>query len=108
VAAVHDHRRRVDSAAASQVSCRILRDGMRMRLLAEATLIRYGACTYSGMLDAFSVAASSRGLGFFSSAGYRGRTAPRRRRLPGRGQGIVLVDVRTNKHVRQSNVCPAR
>ena len=28
------------SPAASQVSCRILRDGMRTRLLAEATLIR--------------------------------------------------------------------
>src|SRR5258708_28398283 len=57
------------SAAASQVSCRILRDGMRMRLLAEATLIRYGAWTYSGTLDAFSVAASSRGLGFFQLCG---------------------------------------
>ena len=33
------------SAAASQVSCRILRDGMRTRLLADATLIRYGAWT---------------------------------------------------------------
>lgn len=33
------------SVAASQVSCRILRDGMRTRFLADATLIRYGACT---------------------------------------------------------------
>ena len=33
------------SDAASQVSCRILRDGMRTRLFADATLIRYGAWT---------------------------------------------------------------
>src|SRR6185503_2717319 len=57
------------SEAASQVSCRILRDGMRTRLLADATLIRYGACTYNGMLDAFSTSASSRGLGFFQLCG---------------------------------------
>src|ERR1700751_6135323 len=57
------------SAAASHVSCRILRDGMRTRLLADATLMRYGACTYSGMLDAFSVSASSRGFGFFQLCG---------------------------------------
>jgi len=41
--AVHDHRGGVISAAASQVSCRILLDGMRTRLFADATLIRYGA-----------------------------------------------------------------
>src|SRR6201993_2468762 len=57
------------SAAASHVSCRILRDGMRTRLLADATLMRYGAWTYSGMLDAFSVWASSRGFGFFQLCG---------------------------------------
>src|SRR6202023_1294599 len=57
------------SDAASQVSCRILRDGMRTRLFADATLIKYGACTYSGMLDAVSVCASSRGLGFFQLCG---------------------------------------
>src|SRR6478609_540265 len=55
--------------AASQVSCRILRDGIRTRLFADATLMRYGACTYSGMLDAFSTSASSRGLGFFQLCG---------------------------------------
>ena len=33
------------SAAASQVCCRILRDGMRILLLGDATLTRYGACT---------------------------------------------------------------
>src|SRR5437762_4114322 len=42
---------------------------MRTRLLADATLIRYGACTYSGMLAAFSTSASSRGLGFFQLCG---------------------------------------
>src|SRR5437763_5672507 len=42
---------------------------MRTRLLADATLMRYGACTYSGMLDAFSTSASSRGLGFFQLCG---------------------------------------
>src|SRR5689334_22298784 len=42
---------------------------MRTLLFAEATLIRYGACTYSGMLDAFSTSASSRGLGFFQLCG---------------------------------------
>ena len=57
------------SAAASQVSCRILRDGIRTRLLADATLIRYGACTYSGMVDSRSRGASSRGLGFFQLCG---------------------------------------
>src|SRR3954471_5833097 len=42
---------------------------MRTRLLADATLMRYGACTYSGMLVAFSTSASSRGLGFFQLCG---------------------------------------
>jgi hypothetical protein len=32
-------------AAASHVCCRILRDGMRILLFGDATLIRYGAWT---------------------------------------------------------------
>src|SRR6516225_7921852 len=57
------------SEAASQVSCRILRDGIRIRLFADATLMRYGAWTYSGTVDAFSCSASSRGFGFFQLCG---------------------------------------
>ncbi len=52
---------------------RILRDGIRTRLLAEATLIRYGACTYSGIDNALSISASSRGLGFFQLCGLPGK-----------------------------------
>ena len=87
------------SAAASQVSCRILRDGMRTRLFADATLIRYGACTYSGMLDAFSTSASSRGLGFFQLCGLPRKNCTHVGAVGLRcGQRVVSVDMRTNEH----------
>src|SRR6201999_147217 len=50
-------------------SCKILRDGIRMRWFADATLMRYGAWTYSGTVDALSASASSRGLGAFQLCG---------------------------------------
>ena len=72
---------------------------MRTRLLADATLIRYGAWTYSGMLDAFSTSASLAWFGLLPAL----RVAEEELHHIGavglgRGHGIVLVDVRTNKH----------
>ena len=70
VAAVHDHRGGADLRRLRRRcpagSCAT---GCASRLFADATLIRYGAWTYSGMLDAFSASASSRGLGFFQLCG---------------------------------------
>src|SRR5438132_442157 len=57
-------------ASAPFIVCsRFLRDGMRMRLLADATLMMYGACTYTGRGDAFSASASARGVGAFHPCG---------------------------------------
>src|SRR3954463_11970993 len=57
------------AAAPSIVCCSTLRDGMRILLLADARLTMYGACTITGMDDARSASASSRGTGFFQPCG---------------------------------------
>ena len=72
---------------------------MRTRLFADATLIRYGACTYSGTLDALQRLGVLARLGLLPAlrvaeeelhhVGAVGR---------GRGQRVVVVDMRTNEH----------